>query len=113
MWASVDDRTKTGFLWEFPGATERLQIFKAELLDEGSFDEAVYGVDTVFHTACPVVYDPNGDPQVTLLVFSHGIWVNFLSPPKHSFFVGCNFCFSRIQYLRCFITIPLNIDLCR
>lgn len=63
-WFNVDDRTKTGFLWEFPGATERLQIFKAELLEEGSFDEAVYGVHTVFHTACPVLYDPNGDPEV-------------------------------------------------
>lgn len=102
MWAFVDDKTKTGFLWKFPGATERLRIFKAELLDEGSFDEAMYGVDTVFHTACPVVYDPNGDPQVTLLTsslteyrirgidyHSTGYGVN-LSPPKHSFFLRCN-----------------------
>lgn len=59
-----DDKTKTGFLWEFPGAAERLQIFKAELLEEGSFDEAVYGVHTVFHTACPVLFDRNGDPEV-------------------------------------------------
>lgn len=62
-----DDRAKTGFLWELPGATERLEIVGAELLEEGTFDEAVHGVHTVFHTACPVVYDPNGDPEVSML----------------------------------------------
>lgn len=51
-------------MWELPGATERLEIVGAELLEEGTFDEAVHGVHTVFHTACPVVYDPNGDPEV-------------------------------------------------
>ena len=60
----LDDRTKTGFLWDLPGAAERLQIFKAELLEEGTFDDAVCGVHTVFHTACPVLYDPDGDPEV-------------------------------------------------
>lgn len=74
MWTFLDDRTKTGFLLEFPGATERLQIFKAELLEEGTFDEAVYGVHTVFHTACPVLYDPNGDPEVLYVS-------TFSSPP--------------------------------
>lgn len=62
-----DDRSKTGFLWELPSATERLQVFKAELLEEGTFDDAVSGVHTVFHTACPVLYDPDGDPEVTML----------------------------------------------
>ena len=61
---SSDDRSKIGFLWELPGAMERLQIFKAELLEEGTFDEAVSGAHTVFHTACPVFYDPDGDPEV-------------------------------------------------
>ena len=64
MWVYSDDRTKTGFLWQLPGATERLQIFKAELLEEGTFDDAVSRVHTVFHTACPVLYDPDGDPEV-------------------------------------------------
>lgn len=54
-------------MWELPGATERLEIVGAELLEEGTFDEAVHGVHTVFHTACPVVYDPNGDPEVSML----------------------------------------------
>lgn len=63
-----DDKTKTGFLWELAGSRERLQVVKAELLEEGSFDGAVQGVHTVFHTACPVLYDPSGDPQVRLFL---------------------------------------------
>lgn len=50
-----------GFLWELNGAKERLKLIKADLLVEGSFDDAVQGVDGVFHTASPVVvpYDDN------------------------------------------------------
>ncbi|KAF5751926.1 tetraketide alpha-pyrone reductase 2 [Tripterygium wilfordii] len=50
-----DDMGKVSFLWEFDGAKERLKIMKADLLIEGSFDEAVNGVDGVFHTASPVL----------------------------------------------------------
>jgi nucleoside-diphosphate-sugar epimerase len=46
---------KVGFLQEFNGAKERLKIFKADLLEEGSFDEAIQGVDGVFHVAAPVL----------------------------------------------------------
>ncbi|PIN22551.1 Flavonol reductase/cinnamoyl-CoA reductase [Handroanthus impetiginosus] len=50
-----ENAEKVGFLWELNGAKERLQIMKADLLVEGSFDEAVEGADGVFHTACPVL----------------------------------------------------------
>ncbi|KAI8539135.1 hypothetical protein RHMOL_Rhmol09G0157600 [Rhododendron molle] len=55
------DVEKVGFLWELSGAKERLKIFKADLMDEGSFDQAIKGVDGVFHTASPVLvpYDQN------------------------------------------------------
>ncbi|KAA0034552.1 tetraketide alpha-pyrone reductase 2-like [Cucumis melo var. makuwa] len=55
------DYGHVGFLWEFNGAKERLKIVKADLLEEGSFDEAIQGVDGVFHTASPVLvpYDNN------------------------------------------------------
>lgn len=55
------DVRKVGFLWELNGAKERLKLIKADLLVEGSFDDAVQGVDGVFHTASPVVvpYDDN------------------------------------------------------
>ncbi|XP_020251879.1 tetraketide alpha-pyrone reductase 2-like [Asparagus officinalis] len=48
-----DDEKKVGHLWSFHGAKERLRLVKAELVVDGSFDEAVDGVDGVFHTACP------------------------------------------------------------
>ncbi|KAF8390132.1 hypothetical protein HHK36_024654 [Tetracentron sinense] len=50
---------KVGFLWEMSGAKERLKVMKADLMVDGSFDEAVEGVDGVFHTACPAtLIDP-------------------------------------------------------
>jgi uncharacterized protein YbjT (DUF2867 family) len=39
------DEPKVGFLWELEGADERLQLLRADLLVEGSFDSAVSGVD--------------------------------------------------------------------
>ncbi|XP_065854159.1 tetraketide alpha-pyrone reductase 2-like isoform X3 [Euphorbia lathyris] len=55
------DCAKVGFLSEFPGAEKRLKIMKADLMVVGSFDEAIEGVDGVFHTASPVLvpYDNN------------------------------------------------------
>jgi len=52
---------KVGYLTELSGDKERLKILKADLMVEGSFDEAVTGVDGVFHTASPVIvpYDNN------------------------------------------------------
>ncbi|CAO2180741.1 unnamed protein product [Urochloa humidicola] len=50
-----EDEGKVGFLWELDGAAERLTLLRADLMEEGSFDEAVSGVDGVFHTASPVV----------------------------------------------------------
>ncbi|CAH8308008.1 unnamed protein product [Eruca vesicaria subsp. sativa] len=48
------DEEKVRFLWELQGAKERLKIFEADLTVEGSFDEAVKGVDGVFHIASRV-----------------------------------------------------------
>ncbi|KAF3607925.1 hypothetical protein DY000_02046533 [Brassica cretica] len=48
------DEEKVRFLWELKGAKERLKIFEADLTVEGSFDEAVKGVDGVFHIASRV-----------------------------------------------------------
>lgn len=36
-------------------AQERLKIFKADLLEEGSFDEAISGCKYVIHAATPVL----------------------------------------------------------
>ncbi|OMO50495.1 3-beta hydroxysteroid dehydrogenase/isomerase, partial [Corchorus capsularis] len=48
------------------GAKERLQLFKAELLDEGAFDSVVDGCIGVFHTTSPCFYDAR-DPQAELI----------------------------------------------
>ena len=62
------DVGKVGLLREFDGAKERLKIFKADLLEEGSFDEAIQGVDGVFHTASPVLVSHGDNIQVNLYI---------------------------------------------
>ncbi|KAJ8751263.1 hypothetical protein K2173_016444 [Erythroxylum novogranatense] len=60
------DPKKTEHLRALDGAQERLQLFKANLLEEGSFDSIVEGCDGVFHTASPFYHDVT-DPQAELL----------------------------------------------
>jgi len=62
------DVEKVGFLTELSGAKERLKILKADLLVEGSFDDAVRGVDGVFHTASPVLLPLEANVQVYSLL---------------------------------------------
>lgn len=46
--------TKVKHLLKLPGADERLRLYKADLSDEGSFDEAINGCVGVFHVATPM-----------------------------------------------------------
>ncbi|XP_002531631.2 tetraketide alpha-pyrone reductase 2 isoform X1 [Ricinus communis] len=62
-----EDDGKVGFLKEFNGAKERLKIMKTDLMIEGSFDEAIHGVDGVFHTASPVLVPYDNNVQATLI----------------------------------------------
>ncbi|XP_042014546.1 phenylacetaldehyde reductase-like isoform X1 [Salvia splendens] len=67
--ASVRDTNnpkKTQHLLELDGAKERLNLIKADLLEEGSFDAVVDGCDGVFHTASPFFIGTN-DPQADLI----------------------------------------------
>ncbi|GMH30458.1 hypothetical protein Nepgr_032301 [Nepenthes gracilis] len=50
----LSDPRKTKHLLALDGANKRLQLFKANLLEDGSFDSAVDGCEGVFHTASPV-----------------------------------------------------------
>lgn len=59
----ADNPKKTQHLLELDGAKERLNLIKADLLEEGSFDAVVDGCDGVFHTASPFFIATN-DPQV-------------------------------------------------
>lgn len=47
-------------------ANGTIKYFKADLLDEGSYDEAMQGCQVVFHTASPFVRNVN-DPQKDLI----------------------------------------------
>jgi dihydroflavonol-4-reductase len=49
-----------------PGAKERLTLYKADLLADGAFDEAVAGCDYVLHTASPYTLDAK-DPAKDLV----------------------------------------------
>ncbi|KAF5767793.1 putative cinnamyl-alcohol dehydrogenase [Helianthus annuus] len=60
------DPKKTEHLLKLEGAKERLHLFKANLLEDGSFDAAVEGCDGVFHTASPFYHNVT-DPQAELI----------------------------------------------
>ncbi|KAJ4766438.1 Phenylacetaldehyde reductase [Rhynchospora pubera] len=51
------DPKKAEHLRALDRASERLHLFKADLLEEGSFDTAIAGCVGVFHTASPVFYN--------------------------------------------------------
>ncbi|KAF3430867.1 hypothetical protein FNV43_RR25596 [Rhamnella rubrinervis] len=61
------DVERVGFLWELNGAKERLKIFRADLMVEGSFDEAIQGVVGVYHTASPVLVPYDNNVKATLI----------------------------------------------
>ncbi|KAJ4963999.1 hypothetical protein NE237_023938 [Protea cynaroides] len=63
--ATVRDPTnlkKTKHLLDLPEASERLTIWKADLEDEGSFDEAFQGCTGIFHVATAMDFEST-DPE--------------------------------------------------
>lgn len=62
----LGDPKKTEHLRALDGARERLHLFKANLLEQGSFDPVVDGCQGVFHTASPFFVTPK-DPQAELI----------------------------------------------
>ncbi len=62
---SPDNKEKTKYLDELADKSSgSIKYFKADLLDEGSYDEAMKGCELVFHTASPFslnVEDPQKD----------------------------------------------------
>ncbi|KAM5552191.1 phenylacetaldehyde reductase-like [Rosa sericea] len=62
-----NDPKKTEHLLSLDGAKERLHLFKADLLEEGSFDLVVDGCEGIFHTASPVLFSSISDPQAELI----------------------------------------------
>ncbi|KAJ4838305.1 Tetraketide alpha-pyrone reductase 1 [Turnera subulata] len=60
------DEKKLAHLWRLDGARERLQLVKADLMEEGSFDDAITHCHGVFHTASPVL-KLSADPKKEML----------------------------------------------
>jgi hypothetical protein len=63
------DPKETVHLQALDGAKDRLHLFEASLLEEGSFDAAIGGGECVcvFHTASPCYFDAK-DPKVTIMI---------------------------------------------
>ncbi|KAL3695420.1 hypothetical protein R1sor_009496 [Riccia sorocarpa] len=62
-----NDDKKLSHLLDLPGAKERLVLYKAELLVEGDFDEAIAGADYVIHTATGADFYNRTDPYGALI----------------------------------------------
>ena len=78
---ATDDPKKTQHLTSLAGAKERLHLFSANLLEEGSFDAIVEGCEGVFHTASPIQLSVS-NPEVHFL-YQTG---NFLLSIKIAFY---------------------------
>ncbi|XP_057807770.1 phenylacetaldehyde reductase-like [Salvia miltiorrhiza] len=63
---NLRDSSKVAHLTALEGANERLRLYEANLLEEGSFDSVVDGCQGVFHTASPVFVSVS-DPQTELI----------------------------------------------
>jgi len=59
---------KVKHLLELPGAKTKLSLWKAELGEEGSFDEAIKGCTGVFHVATPMDFESK-DPEVYIYAY--------------------------------------------
>ena len=57
-----DDSKKTEHLLSLDGASERLHLFRANLLEEGSFDALVDGCEGIFQAVSPVLQLQVSDP---------------------------------------------------
>ncbi|CDP18887.1 unnamed protein product [Coffea canephora] len=68
----LNDPKKTQHLATLAGAKERLHLFSANLLEEGSFDAIVEGCEGVFHTASPVQLSVSNPEMHNPLPEGHG-----------------------------------------
>ncbi|MED6204829.1 Tetraketide alpha-pyrone reductase 1 [Stylosanthes scabra] len=54
-------------LWTLHGARERLHLVQADLMEEGSFDNAINGCKGVFHIASPVLDPSSSNAKAEML----------------------------------------------
>ncbi|XP_028110603.1 tetraketide alpha-pyrone reductase 1-like [Camellia sinensis] len=73
---------KLRHLWRLEGAKERLELVRADLMEEGRFDDAIMGCHGVFHIASPVLGQPSSDPKAEILIPAIEGTLNILSSCK-------------------------------
>ena len=71
----ADDPKKTEHLLTLDGAKERLSLFEANLMVDGSFESAVNGCECIFHTASPVLLSVT-DPQASFRFWCFSLCYN-------------------------------------
>ena len=59
----TENTKKVNYLLELPNAKTHLTLWKADLNEEGSFNEAIKGCSGVFHVATPMDFESK-DPEV-------------------------------------------------
>lgn len=64
IWLLLENTKKVNHLLDLPNAKTHLSLWKADLGEEGSFDEAIEGCTGVFHVATPMDFESK-DPEVT------------------------------------------------
>ena len=64
---------------DLPGAPERLSLWKADLAEEGSFDDAIRGCTGVFHVATPMDFESK-DPEVRSVFW---LWLHKSTYVRH------------------------------
>lgn len=79
MWVCAGKKKKVEHLWKLEGATERLKLVQADLMEENSFDNAIMGCKGVFHIASPVLNHISDDPKVCYLHEKYGNQSHHLS----------------------------------
>ncbi|XVF34098.1 hypothetical protein REPUB_Repub18cG0028100 [Reevesia pubescens] len=69
--ATVRNPEKAIHLLSLWTGCDRLRLFKADLLEEGSFDEAIKGCNGVFHVAASMEFDVNTNENIEAYVRSN------------------------------------------
>ncbi|CAN0919767.1 Cinnamoyl-CoA reductase 1 [Linum grandiflorum] len=111
------DDPKNCHLRELEGASERLTLCKADLLDYESLREAITGCQGVFHTASPVTDDPEqmvepavvgtknvinaaSEAKVRRVVFTSSIGAVYMDPNRSPDVVVDESCWSDLEFCK-------------
>nr|AIX92152.1 cinnamoyl-CoA reductase 1 [Betula platyphylla] len=111
------DDPKNAHLKELEGATERLTLWKTDLLDYESLKAAIDGCDGVIHTASPVTDDPElmvepavdgtknviiaaAETKVRRVVFTSSIGAVYMDPNRGPDVVVDESCWSDLEFCK-------------